>query len=89
MTLSFETLNFHIYHTGGGCTAWRKDSRDGSFCLVTDEGGTTLPDPTNPDEIVLVGFYNDLEDEGTSIPTGWGGLPFLLSMLTDDYPAQD
>lgn len=36
----FMAAGFVLHHTGGGCTAWRRDIGTGSSILITDSGGT-------------------------------------------------
>ena len=53
-----------VYHTSGGCMAWRLTEPDapGLFALVTDEGRTHIP--TEPDtENLIIGICDaELED---------------------------
>lgn len=52
-----EGDRLEVYHTGGGCMAWRLTEPDapGLFALVTDEGGTHIP--TEPDtENLIIGI---------------------------------
>ena len=59
----FKVAGFELEHTGGGCTAWRRDAADGYFILVTDSTGTDhrlgggySTDSTRPDRW-LIGLH--------------------------------
>jgi hypothetical protein len=49
------------WHTGGGCMALvrhvRQDTKDGHYCLVTDDEGGEIP--SGPDAPSLLGVYDD------------------------------
>lgn len=64
MNQTFLAHGFEIYHTGGGCMAWRKESSDGSYYLITDESGCYLPE--DDDRPFILGRYKNDEDEGQS-----------------------
>lgn len=54
-----ECDRLEVYHTGGGCMAWRLTLPDapGLFALVTDEGGTHIQ--TEPDtESLMIGIWD-------------------------------
>lgn len=63
----FMGEGFVLHHTGGGCTAWRRDIDIGSSIFMTDSGGTDhrlgasyAIDPGRPD-CWLVGIHHDDE----------------------------
>lgn len=57
--LRLRAVGFAEVQTGGGCTALRRDYDDGSFHLITLEGGCAAPTPDTPDEAaVMVGYYD-------------------------------
>lgn len=63
----FKVAGFELEHTGGGCTAWRRDVGNGGYILITDSGGTDhrlgeayAADPSLPD-CWLVGLHRDDE----------------------------
>ena len=58
MSQEIEALGFKEFHTGGGCTAYRKDSEEGGYILITNKGAE-IP---RGGERVLVGRY-DSQDE--------------------------
>ena len=46
---------FEVFHTGGGHTAWRKEFKDGSYVLITDEHDA---DHELIGKTAIVGFYD-------------------------------
>lgn len=56
-------FGFQIWQTGGGCLAYRKDNDDGSYFMVTTDDGCFIPE--EPTEMILVGFYQNADDEGS------------------------
>ena len=65
----FVAAGFEFYHTGGGCTAWRKDIAGGRHVLITDDDGSagSYADGSCPDSW-LVGWHDDESgDYGESV----------------------
>jgi hypothetical protein len=63
----FKAAGFTLEHTGGGCTAWRRDIGERGFILITDSAGTNhclgnayAADPGRPD-CWLIGVHRDDE----------------------------
>lgn len=63
----FIAAGFTLEHTGGGCTAWRRDIGQRGFILITDSAGTDhrlgntyAADACRPD-CWLVGLHRDDE----------------------------
>jgi len=61
----FKAAGFALEHTGGGCTAWRRDIGNGASILITDSTGTDhrlgdayATDSGRPD-CWLVGLHTD------------------------------
>jgi hypothetical protein len=53
----FEAAGFWIWHTGGGCTAWRLDGPlEDQYVMVTGEDAYV---PESDDESISVGYYQD------------------------------
>lgn len=48
---------FEIYHTGGGCMAYRKVLEDGRYFLLTTSDGCHLPDEVEDAETATMGLY--------------------------------
>ena len=62
-SVSPEYYGFEVYHTGGGCTAWRRELPDGRYMLLTDvEAGLTHV--FSDGEAILLGPY---DEEGENI----------------------
>jgi hypothetical protein len=62
-SVSPEYYGFAVYHTGGGCTAWRRELPDGRYMLLTDvEDGLTHV--FSDGEAILLGLY---DEEGENI----------------------
>lgn len=51
-----ERYGFEVVNTGGGCMGWRLDLPDGGYLLITDEGGSGLPEEDD-DGSPLIGRY--------------------------------
>lgn len=59
---AFLAAGFAFVTTGGGCTAWRLELRDGRELLVTDLGGSSV----DGSDGWLIGTYGDEDgDEST------------------------
>jgi hypothetical protein len=50
---TFKSIGFEVWETGGGCQAWGRTLPDGTYIMVTDAGGSDLPDKET-----LVGVYD-------------------------------
>lgn len=50
-----EGDRLEVYHTGGGCMAWRltEPGAPGLFALVTDEGGTNIPTESDTENLII------------------------------------
>lgn len=69
----FKAAGFKLDHTGGGCTAWRRDVAEGCYILITDSGGTDhrlgesyAADPGRAD-CWLIGLHRDDGDYSDGI----------------------
>ena len=63
--VSPKEYGFSIYHTGGGCTAWRLDLPDRRYLLLTDsEGGAGSTHLFKDGDPIMLGLY---EDDGEPI----------------------
>jgi len=55
---AFSANNFDFAHTGGGCTAWRREIDDtGCHILITDSGGTDAKLSTTEPDCWLIGAH--------------------------------
>jgi hypothetical protein len=54
--VSPELNGFHIYGTGGGCTAWRREFQDKMYMLITNGD---LGHNIEPDDECDFGVYQD------------------------------
>lgn len=63
MNDTFIEYGFSQYSQGGGCMAWRKNVENGGYWLITSDDGCDLPN--EDDVMIMVGWYNDDEDEGS------------------------
>jgi hypothetical protein len=59
---TFKEYGFYVCETGGGCLAYRTDNENGSYLMVTDEGGCDIP--REETDYLLVGYYENADDEG-------------------------
>lgn len=53
----FKGLGFYQVSTGGGCTAYQYDLKDGDYIWATDEEGIQVP--MEDDAIISLGWYHD------------------------------
>ena len=62
---AFQEAGFEHWHTGGGCTAWRKELPDGRYLMITDSSGcdATLGEchesHRDKPDAWMVGIHND------------------------------
>jgi hypothetical protein len=70
---TMKTLGFSVEVMGGGCTAYSRDNGDGSYTLVTTEGGSSAPESFS--DAVNVGTY----EKNTEEPVG--RLDSFISLL--------
>ena len=60
---ALTSAGFVVFHTGGGCLAWRKPLENGGEILITDDEGFGLP--VNGDGTVGIGVY-DADGQATA-----------------------
>jgi hypothetical protein len=70
MATKTNTLGWELWHTGGGCMAWRVelDGEAGAYVLATVDGDAQ--DPIEGQD-VLVGYYCDLAPDGVYLTATW------------------
>ena len=80
MAERMKAAGYGVDSTGGGCVAWGKSFKDGSYLWITDDSGCCLGE--TPDENYLVGWYDaegeelkdaraDNLDDALAIATEW------------------
>lgn len=71
--VSPEHYGFKVYGTGGGCTAYHLELADGRYLLLTDSGGSAVPDPDD-DGSPMLGLYT-ADDEPIASVENFKALP--------------
>jgi len=56
-----ENVGFKVWETGGGCTAWRAELKNGGYVLITDNASHELDQPC----ACAIGVYDANDEDGT------------------------
>lgn len=95
---AFLAAGYYVWHSGGHCLAWRKEfdalekgpatDEDGPYALVTDEGGSALPDEAAGD-LAWGGFYESWEDQEGTMQEATMDHAALIAALAADFATFD